>query len=195
MPASMAISPVALKKSVVESPTAYTDALMNLLAKLQAIAAACNRPAARFVAFDLSRLIGQSIQLAPSVSEYFANVPEAAIDHHSFRILGTRDIYSYAKDAIPCCYTVQFGFIPIATELCGDSFAVDVRDGRVFWLSHEKYERDGIHPGWNEDHSDFLPPLPVDRNSIIETSEGRWESIADFLDDCLAQTKTTSTPS
>jgi hypothetical protein len=160
---------------------------MNLLARLQAIAKASNRPAARFVPFNLGQLISHSIVAAPSARDYFANVPEAAINIGLVRILSAREIYSHGKTAIPCCYTLEFGFVPIATELSGDSFAVDVTDGQVFLLSHEKYESDGIHPGWNEDCSQFLATLPVNRKSIIDTSETSWESISQFLDECLEQ--------
>jgi len=138
--------------------------------------------------FDLTQLIGESLDRTATVSDYFANVPEAAIDSEAFTILSARDIYSHAKTVIPCCYTVEFGFVPIATELSGDTFTVDVTDGRVFLLSHEKYGSDGIHPGWNDDCSAFLPTRSVNRESIIDTCEATWDSIADFLDECLSQT-------
>ena len=107
------------------------------------------------------------------------------LDLNLYRIFSAADIDLENRDFIPSYFCAPHGFITIATELSGDAFSVDLIDGKVYHLSHEKYEADGIHPGWNADCTAFLPTRPVTRENIIETSEGHWESITDFLDECL----------
>lgn len=150
------------------------------------IAAAANRPGAHFEPFDPGQLLGNVDCLAPAVTEYFSTcVLVASLDLPHARILSSRDLYAENKSAIPSFYCVPHGFITIATTDCGDAIALDVIGGRVYLLSHEKYESDGIHRGWNADCSEFLPPIPVTRDSIISTADDTWESIEHFLVECL----------
>ncbi len=136
-----------------------------------------------FGAFDPTVLFaGASFEFAPSVTEFFATcIPSAKLDLDLFRIFSATEITSDNQDFIPSVFCAPHGFITISTDSCGDAFAVDVTTGKVFHLSHEKYEADGIEPGWNADNTDFLPTLPITRENIINTSEDRWDSITDFL--------------
>ncbi len=138
-------------------------------------------------AFDPTPLFaGASYAFAPTVTEYFRTcVPSSRLDLNLYRIFSAGDIDSENRDFVPSYFCAPHGFITIATELSGDAFSLDVTDGRVYHLSHEKYETDGIHPGWNADSTAFLPTLPVTRHNITGTSEGYWESITDFLNECL----------
>ena len=118
---------------------------------------------------------GASFEFAPSVSEFFAScIPSAKLDLDLYRIYSAEDITSDNQDFIPSYICGPHGFITLSTDSCGDAFSVDVTTGRVFHLSHEKYETDGIEPGWNADTTAFLPALPVTRANIIDTSEGHW---------------------
>lgn len=155
--------------------------------KVESIARAAKRPGVLFAAFDPGNLF-QGLPIVPSASEYLSScVPAASVDLSFARLLGARDIFSENRSAIPSFYCAPFGFVTIATDRCGDALSLDVIDGKVYQLSHEKYESDGIHPGWNADHSAFLPPLSVSRSSIIETSERHWDNLIDFLDDLLTR--------
>ena len=129
---------------------------------------------------------GAHYDLAPAAAEYFLScIPAAQLDLSLYRILSAANIDAENRDYVPSCFCAPHGFITIGCELSGDAFSIDVRDGRVFHLSHEKYETDGIHPGWNADRTALLPTLPVTQQNIIDTSEGYWESITDFLEECL----------
>jgi len=154
---------------------------------LQKIAALTGQGAVAFGRFDVSQLRpGGFNSLAPSVTEFFAShVPttDLALDH--VRILSGKSLIEENRDCIPSCFCTPYGFITIASGVSGDAFAFDVTDGKVYLLSHEKYEADGIQSGWNADHTDFLPPLPIDRENIIKTSEGSWDSLSDFLQECF----------
>ena len=133
---------------------------------------------------------GLHYELAPSVSEFFATaIPSTRLRLELYRILAAADISADNHDCIPSYRCAPLGFITIATELSGDAISVDVTDGRVYQLSHEKYEADAIEPGWNADCTAFLPPLPITRENIINTSEGHWDSISAFLLDCLDSMK------
>lgn len=137
--------------------------------------------------FDPTLLFaGAHYDLAPAVAEYFSTcIPDSRIDLDLYRILCAADIDAENRDCIPGHICAPHGFITIANDVSGDAFSLDVTRGTVHQLSHEKYEADGIHPGWNADYTAFLPALPVTRQNIINTSEGYWESITDFLNECL----------
>lgn len=155
-----------------------------LLAKLAHLA---GQDSVRLGAFDPSTLFGDAPhEFAPVAREYFGEcVPHATLDLNFHRILADEDIRAENQDLIPSYFCVPHGFITIATDLGGNAYSVDVTDGKVYHLSHDTYESDGIHPGWNSDHTEFLPPLPVSRQNIINTSKGFWESIPEFLQECL----------
>ena len=138
--------------------------------------------------FDPTPLFaGAHYDLAPTVAEYFRTcIPDSQLDLNLYRIFSAADIDSENRDVAPSYFCAPHGFITIATQLSGNAFSVDVTDGKVYHLSHEKYETDGIHRGWNADCTAFLPTLPVTRRNIIDTSEGYWVSITAFLDECLA---------
>ena len=140
-----------------------------------------------FGAFDPTPLFaGASFEFAPSVSEFFTIcIPSAKLDLDLYRIFAAADITADNQDFIPSYFCAPHGFITISTDSCGDAFSVDVTTGKVFLLSHEKYETDGIEPGWNADTTAFLPALPVTRENIIKTSEDHWDSITDFLQEVL----------
>jgi hypothetical protein len=101
-----------------------------------------------FGAFDPSPLLGgRRYDFSPVVSEYFqTSVPSVKLNLDLYRIFSPADIASENQGNIPSYFCAPHGFITIATELSGDAFSVDVTDGRVYHLSHEKYETDGIHP-------------------------------------------------
>jgi hypothetical protein len=160
---------------------------MNHRNKLEAIAAGCGRSGARFTSFNLSALFPKSLDFDESALQYLSCVPEATIDADFFSILSAREILSNTKNHIPCCHAFPYGFIAIAREMSGDAFALDVHTGGVFMLSHEKYENDGLHRGWNDDTTEFLPTLPYSREAIIDTAEAEWESVDEFLDTCIEQ--------
>jgi hypothetical protein len=140
-----------------------------------------------FGAFDPTPLFaGATYQFAPSVSEFFSTaIPSTKLDLGLYRICSAIDISAENQEFIPSCHCAPHGFVTIATELSGDAFSIDVTDGNVYQISHEKYEADGIEPGWNADCTAFLPTLPLTRENIINTSEGYWDSITDFLQECL----------
>jgi hypothetical protein len=139
-----------------------------------------------FGSFDPSLFYGASQSIAPSVAEYFrCCIPNSRLDLELCIIFSATDLDAENLENVPSCFCSCHGFVTIGTSLSGDAFSVDVTDGRVYHLSHEKYESDGIHPGWNAECTYFLPALPVNRQNIIATSEGHWESIAEFLDECL----------
>jgi hypothetical protein len=140
-----------------------------------------------FGALDPTPLFaGASFQFAPIVSDFFTIcIPSAKLDLDLYRILSAPDITSENQDFVPSHFCAPHGFITVSTDSCGDAFSVDVTTGKVFHLSHEKYETDGIHPGWNADTTAFLPTVPVTRENIIRTSEGHWDSITDFLQEVL----------
>ena len=155
--------------------------MKDLVSQLSRLA---GQQAATLGAFDPASLFsGAHYDLAHTVAEYFRTcIPSSRLDLDLYRLFSAADIDSENRDFVPSYFCAPHGFITIATELSGDAFSVDVTDGRVHHISHEKYETDGIHPGWNADCTAFLPTLPVTRQNIIDTSEGYWESIAAFLD-------------
>ena len=140
-----------------------------------------------FGAFDPAPLFaGASFEFAPAVGEFFTTcIPSSTLDLELCRILSAAAIATENQDLIPSYFCAPHGFITISTDSDGDAFAVDVTTGKVFHLSHEKYETNGIHPGWNANFAAFLSTLPVTRENIINTSEGHWDSIADFLQEIL----------
>lgn len=158
-------------------------------ALLQKLAALAGQPSATLGSWDPEPLFAHnSFELSPTVAEYFSScVPSVRLPLDFSSIFATKDLLEQNRGFVPSYYCVRHGFITIATMRNGDAFSVDVRDGKVYVLSHEKYEKDGIHPGWNEGCTAFLPVLPVTRQNIIETSDGYWDSIPEFLEECLAQ--------
>src|SRR6266540_1164212 len=140
-----------------------------------------------FEAFDPTPLFaGASFEFTLPVREFFTTcIPRATLDRGLCRILSAADITSENQDLSPSHFCAPHGFITIAADSGGDGFSVDVTTGKVFYLSHDKYEADGIHPGWNTDTTAFLPTLPITRENIINTSEGHWDTIADFLQEIL----------
>lgn len=160
---------------------------MNHKNKIETIAAGCGRSAVRFTSFDLTSLFPKNAEFEETALQYLSCVPEATIDADFFSILSAREILSITKSHIPCCHAFPYGFIAIGRELSGDAFALDVHTGNVFMLSHEKYENDGLHCGWNDDTTAFLPVLAYSREAIIDTAEAEWESVDEFLDTCIEQ--------
>jgi len=118
----------------------------------------------------------------PSITAYFeACVPDSPIDLGSFTILDESGIRQENSDLIPGCHIFQHGFVAFARESCGDVIAADLGTGRVYWISHEKYEGESIEPGWKPDMSGFADPLPIDANNIIKTADMAFESIVAFF--------------
>ena len=144
---------------------------------------------ANYSPYDIATLVGSELIHDASVVEYFQSVPETTIEHEIIKIISATQIRRECEEAIPCCYIAKFGFVPIASDMSGDPFCVDVTCGNVYLISHDIYEGAEISPGWNADTTAFLPNLPINRETIIETSEGCWDSIAEFLEFCLAVAK------
>jgi len=143
--------------------------MRELVSKLSRLA---GQASASFGAFDPSPLLaGGSFELAPTVTEYFQTcIPDLRLDLECCSILAAADLIFEHHDLIPSCFCAPRGLISIARQNNGDSFSVDVRTGKVYLLSHEKYETNAIEPGWNSDLTGFLPALPVRRENIINTS-------------------------
>ena len=159
--------------------------MRSTLLKLATLA---EQDSASLGSFDPKPLFaGNVYTFAPNAQRYFEEcVPAESIDFEPFLILSGADIASHSSEYIPSHYTTPFGFVTIATDTFGDALALDVTDGKVYHLSHEKYDEEGIHPGWNEDETEALPVVDVSRESIIETAEGYWKSIEEFLKDHLS---------
>jgi hypothetical protein len=160
--------------------------MKNLLTQLAKLT---GHTAVSFGAFDPHELpAGTGYLFAPIVRDYLGEcIPSVSLDLGLCRILSAADIAYENRALFPSSLCAPHGFITIATELNGDACALNVTDGKIHLISHEKYEGDGIHPGWNADFTGFLDTLPITRQNIIDTAEGCWKSITDFLQECLKE--------
>lgn len=153
----------------------------------------------QFVPFDVTQLCKLPPRsLAIDAAMYFQTcVPISDLDLNGICILSADSIKEENLELIPSYLCLPLGYVSVARTDCGDAFAVDVQTGQVHLLSHEKFEGDRIEPGWNDDHSGFLPSLPITRENVVTTAEGSWNSVSDFLAECLnhvAESKTAHTP-
>jgi uncharacterized Fe-S center protein len=135
----------------------------------------------------LSILIGDTkSNISNQVSEYFSGcIPAETLKLKHHRILSPHQILEENQNLIPGCYSIGYGLPVIATDDSGDAVSVDIESGRVYLLSHDKFESDGLHRGWNEEMTDFLPVLPFTRANIIKTAEEDWDSIEDFIESLI----------
>jgi len=135
----------------------------------------------------LSVLLGEAFKTIDlQVSEYFSScVPAPTLSLRYHRILSPHHILNENQDLIPGCYCATFGLLVIATDDSGGAISVDVESGRLYQLSHDKFESDGLHRGWNDAMTDFLPVLPFNRENIILTAEKEWDSITDFIESLI----------
>lgn len=109
-------------------------------------------------------------------------VPNRQLTLGDFRILGVKELREENLELMPGYLVSPLGFICIASTAGGDAFAVDCETGKVYLLSHDKYNEGTISPGWNENHSGFLPDIPINRENIIATADREYDDIREFLD-------------
>lgn len=135
----------------------------------------------------LSMLLGEAFRTIDlQVSEYFSNcVPALTLSLRCHRILSPHHILEENQDLIPGCYCSICGLLVIATDDSGNAISVDVENGRVYQFSHDKFESDGLHRGWNEGVTDFLPALPFTRENIILIAEKEWDSVTEFIESLI----------
>ena len=154
---------------------------------LSQLARFAKQSAVSFESFDPTPLFaGQRYEFAPSVSEFFStSIPSTSLNLELIRFFSAADIRSENQELIPGHRCAPHGFITIASGRNGDAYSLDVTDGKVYQISHEKFEADEIEQGWNADCTAFLPALPISRQNIINTSDGCWNCVTDFLYDCL----------
>ena len=122
------------------------------------------------------------------VKDYYSqalSLTDLQID--SVRLLGKHNVMEEAFNLIPGCKVLEFGFIPIASTDSGDIYVVDYRTGKVFELSHEKYNLDSICPGWKSDYSGFMEDIPITQINIIKTACHSFSEVEKFLNWMLVQ--------
>lgn len=137
-----------------------------------------------FGSFDYQPLLeGMDIRMNYDADMYFSDaIPSLEIRCRESRLLGTCDVVEESVNLLPGCLVARLGFIPVGTTCGGDIYALDCESGKVYELSHEKYSRTSISPGWKRDFSDFLPDLPITRENVINTAEQIFNDIGQFLD-------------
>ena len=148
------------------------------------LAALADLSSIRFNPFDPATLC-PDVVIDPAVANYFAEcVPASDIDLEVVTILSPQGIEMENREMIPGCRCSPHGFITIARDMGGDSFSVDITDGKIYEISHGKFGKKSISPGWNTDHTAFLPDIPINRANIIATAEETLDSIEEFLIHC-----------
>ena len=141
-------------------------------------------PPVSFTGWELGPLAGASA--CPAVIDYFTrSIPATTLDFGHFRWLSPAGLHEENIDLIPGSEMFSHGIVTIAATNTGDAIAVDVSDGRVYLVSHEKFEHGMLSPGWKADFSGFEAPLPVTRANIVTTCEGGWTDIPSALKSLL----------
>lgn len=115
--------------------------------------------------------------------DYIENcLPTSDLEIGYFTILDENRIVLESTEMIPGSYVSEFGFIPIVVYYSGNPYVLDVSSGKVFGIEHGKYEPNGISAGWNSNFTGFLPRIPINRQSIIDTAESSFENLFEFFD-------------
>jgi len=137
-----------------------------------------------FGSFDCKSLLdGAEFQFSYDAATYFADaLPGLGIQCGEVRLLGASDVLEESVNLLPGCLVAGLGFIPIGRTHGGDIFVLDCESGKVYELSHEKYNKDSISPGWRSDFSDFLPDVPITRENVIGTAEETFDEVGRFLE-------------
>lgn len=137
-----------------------------------------------FASFDYASLFeGEEFPVCYDVSVYFSEaVPSREIRCGGLRLLGVGDITEESVNLLPGYLVAELGFIPIGASSGGDVYALDCTSGKVYELSHDKYNESSISPGWKPDFSGFLPDLPITRENVISTADRSFEDVGEFLD-------------
>jgi hypothetical protein len=139
---------------------------------------------------DLSTILRkQPVEVSDAAAEFFATCIQTERDS------GPSDIVFHSRQDIanvnhnfPCDRIVCHGFVTFASLCDGDVVAMDVTDGAVYHISHDKYDSDGgISQGWNHGCSALLPDLPITREHIIKTAERCLGPIDEHLDQLLRE--------
>ena len=141
-------------------------------------------------AFDLRRFASPiSSQICQGASDYLSSVPENTLSVGYYNLLAHEDILNFSENHIPGYHCIPYGFVVIARDLSGDVASLDLTTGEVYLMSHDKFEEDGLHPGWNADLTEFLPVLPYSRKVILDHTEGYWTDVSSFLSDLISAYK------
>ena len=139
-----------------------------------------------FASFNLAALPIPSGSIISEVAkDYLAMIPSSTWTAGYYHLLCQEEIIEQSLNYIPGYHCTPFGIISIARDLSGNSASLDLETGRVYPLDHEKFEEDGLHLGWNEDMTGFLPVIPYSKQAILETSEGYWADVSTFLSDLI----------
>ena len=149
------------------------------------IAAHCDVGVESFVEFDLSRLGVEASEIHRSVSVYFSAIPNVPIHAKSFssrdlcRLCGQNNLQQNNEKYIPGCHILASGFVTFGTDPCGDAFAVNIHDGKVYIVSHEI--------SWDEKIYDDESRYSENRKIIARSSDLVADTISDFLNMLLAR--------
>lgn len=158
---------------------------MSLLRKqVESLARRFGGVQSEFGSFDcVSLLKGADFQMSCDAAAYFADaLPSLGIPCGGVRLLGAGDVLEESVHLLPGCVVARLGFIPIGRTHGGDVYALDCESGKVYELSHEKYNRDFISPGWMPDFSGFLPDVPITRENVVGTAEETFDELGQFLE-------------
>jgi len=141
---------------------------------------------ATVAAADLHELsLPAGLEACESAKAYLAAVPAQTLEVGYFRLLGPEGIRDHNQNHIPSYHCTPFGLVTIATNQSGDAASLDLATGHVFLLSHEKFEEDGLHLGWNEEKTGFLPVVSYSKEAIMDSSDGFWDDVTVFLSDLV----------
>lgn len=152
--------------------------------KVESLARRFGSVQSEFGSFECESLLKSAdVQISYDASTYLADaLPCLGIQCGEVRLLGASDVLDESSSLLPGCVVARFGFIPIGRTHEGDIYALDCESGKVYELSHEKYNRNSISPGWMSDFSDFLPDVPITRENVIGTAEETFDEVGQFLE-------------
>lgn len=137
-----------------------------------------------FGSFDYESVLGGAkVQISYDAFVYFSDaLPQREIRCGEFRLLGHDSVVEESVNLLPGCLVVGLGFIPIGATSGGNIYVLDCESGKVFEISHEKYNKASISPGWKPDFSAFLPDVPITRENVINTAEQVFDDVGQFLE-------------
>lgn len=149
------------------------------------IASHCKVELQSFENFDLTKLGVELSEVHRSVVDYFDAVPSVSVYAESFssrdicRLCGSADLIDNNIDCVAVDGILKYGLISIGSEMSGDVFAVDIKNGKIYLISHE-YD-------WEDLVAEFSEDIKKCRNFILKRSDYVSRSITSFFKYWLKQ--------
>lgn len=141
-----------------------------------------NRPP--LSSFDASKLVPAGSKWHADVKSYLEGcVPAETVELKPFHLLGVEELEEANSEYFPGHVTAPYGILTILTDEDGDALAVDIQDGKLYHLSQDRFELEGIIV--EDEETGEGVKLELTRENILNSAEGFWPSLSVFFKDWL----------